>query len=92
VTQLENEVRLLRNIVANKEIEVNQLGRVTEGEGQLRARQAEYQIKALAGLEKALSRQLAELESSVEKLTGKVTPYGMEIKLQERHRESQRAF
>ena len=42
MTQLENEVRLLRNIVANKEIEVKQLERVTQSEGALRARQAEY--------------------------------------------------
>ncbi len=42
MTQLENEVRLLRNIVANKEIEVKQLERVTQSEGALRERQAEY--------------------------------------------------
>ncbi len=46
----------------------------------------------MEGLERALGRQLKELEGNMERLMGKVTPYGMELKLEERYREAQKVF
>jgi hypothetical protein len=46
----------------------------------------------MEGLERALGRQLKELEGNMERLMGKVTPYGMEVKLDERYREAQMVF
>ena len=57
-----------------------------------RERLAGYQVKAMQGLERALGKQLNELEGNMEKLMGKVTPYGMEVKLDERYREAQKVF
>ena len=46
----------------------------------------------MEGLERALGRQLKELEGNMERLMGKVTPFGMEVKLDERYREAQKVF
>ena len=53
---------------------------------------AGYQVRAMEGLERALGRQLKELEGNMERLMGKVTPYGMEVKLDERYREALKVF
>ncbi len=58
----------------------------------MRIKQSEYQIDALNGLEKALRKQLEEMDNNIEKFNSRVTPYGMEIKLEEIYRESQVAF
>jgi hypothetical protein len=39
-----------------------------------------------------LSKQLAVLDNSAENITSKVTPYGMEISLDEKYRETQISF
>jgi hypothetical protein len=39
-----------------------------------------------------LSKQLAVLDNSADKITSKVTPYGMEISLDEKYRETQISF
>ena len=39
-----------------------------------------------------LTGQLGTLDSNAEKITSKVTPYGMEISLDERYRETQLSF
>jgi hypothetical protein len=57
-----------------------------------RERLAGYQVRAMEGLERALGRQLKELEGNMERLMGKVTPYGMEVKLDERYREAKKVF
>lgn len=41
---------------------------------------------------KILTAQLNTLESSSDKLSQRVTPYGMEIKLEERYKHTQDAF
>lgn len=85
-------MRGLRGLVADREVEGRQLERVGRAEAEARERLAGYQVKAMEGLEGALGRQMRELEGNMERLMGKVTPYGMEVRLDERYREAQKVF
>lgn len=85
-------MRGLRGLVADREVEGRQLERVGRAEAEARERLAGYQVKAMEGLEGALGTQLRELEGNMERLMGKVTPYGMEVRLDERYREAQKVF
>ena len=77
--QLEAELRSLRNIVANKQIQNKNLGNIVNKELSLKETQSQYQTTALKKLAATLSNQLATLDSQAEKITTKVTSYGMEI-------------
>jgi hypothetical protein len=77
--QIEAELRTLRNIVANKQIQNKNLGNLVQREVSIKETQTQYQVKALRQLALTLTNQLATLESNADKLMSKVTPYGMEI-------------
>jgi hypothetical protein len=85
-------VRGLRGLVADREVEGRQLLKVGEAEAEARERLAGYQVRAMEGLEGAMRRQMREMEGKSGRMIGKVTPYGMEVKLDERYREGLKVF
>lgn len=92
IADMESQLRSLRNIVGNKQVENKKLAFLLDKEEALKDTQTEYQIKALKSLNKTLAQQLSTLETQGDKLFNKVTPYGMEIVLEEKYKTAQKTF
>ncbi|CDW75938.1 UNKNOWN [Stylonychia lemnae] len=88
IAQMEIELRRIRDQVADKQIENKNLSFLIQKEEELKKQKNDYEKQALKTLSDDLEDQLSQLHNNAEKITGKVTPYGMEQVLQEKFQKT----
>jgi len=65
---------------------------LVEKEEELKKQKTKLEQEALKTLQIDLEDQIGELQNNAEKITGKVTPFGMEQVLQEKFRQTTEAY
>ena len=74
--------------MADLQVENRNLQYLMDREGDVIQQKEGLEKRALTVLSKDLSEQLTEMQENAEKLTGKVTPFGMEQILQEKFKNT----
>ena len=92
IAQLEIELRKLRDQVADKQVENRSLAYLLEREEELKRHKNQLEKSALSALSNDLEDQLSTLQENAEKITGKVTPFGMEQVLQAKFKNATTAY
>ena len=89
---MELELRRLRDQVADKQIENKNLQFLVQKEEELKRQKNEFEKQALKTLSEDLEDQLSQLQENAEKITGKVTPFGMEQVLQDKFKKTNKNY
>ena len=92
IAKLEAQIRSKRDQVADIQVENRNLQYLTDRESQVIRQKDGLEKRALTELSKDLGEQLTEMQENAEKLTGKVTPFGMEQILQEKFKQTTQQY
>lgn len=79
-------------MVANLQVENRNLQYLMNREGEVIQQKEGLEKRALTVLSEDLSDQLSEMQDNAERLTGKVTPFGMEQLLQEKFKSTSQQY
>eukprot|EP00347_Sterkiella_histriomuscorum_P020386 403338000 len=88
IASMELELRKLRDQVADKQIENKNLSFLIQKEEELKKQKNDFEKQALKTLSEDLEDQLTSLQDNAAKITGKVTPFGMEQCLQDKFKKT----
>ena len=88
IAKLEAQIRSKRDQVADVQVENRNLQYLTDRENEVIRQKDGLEKRALTVLSQDLGEQLTEMQENAEKLTGKVTPFGMEQILQEKFKQT----
>lgn len=92
IAKLESSIRTKRDHVADLQVENRNLQFLMDKESVMISQKEDLEKRALTVLSKDLDEQLSEMQDNADKLTGKVTPFGMEQILQEKFKKTSQQY